>query len=475
MFLSRGAFCPQRNRTFSLVLLGHFMALATFQSLLFRRPPYAQADTSPVSEDRAPLQTPPNRNSVLTGTAPRHRPPSVSPIAAVREADNGSGASAMPSEIVKMLSRENGMATPREQLAREIEELRSYETKITTTLAKNEEPDTSMTLLDMRYARHIVAMKNANNKDLHLNYFSDPDDLSVFIEKQIPFTDHKNSKISKAERRSEIRFLALVNIKGKIRTSGRQTADDHLEPHHVIVDVSIKKGKASLIVLEPVNMAADVPEHAASNLDNSLTKYNLNAVFSYISVGAQRSQADCVTFCIAFADKIHKNRARFDKIHKDQRSAPANKATYIFNDKFIESKKNYRTSVNMVQRASFIRRLDHAVDATPDARHFLDIAFYKHMGSARSLNELIDRRPEVANIPVNKKGQTLKQRVSEHALTEPRTISRLREDVPVLVTTTDSNSIEKKRLLYAQKAIAFFEGLRDMLETDVENAKDETT
>ena len=443
-----------------------------FKSRFFKQPRLDMqggTTTHPVLEN-AP-QTPTNQFSLLPGATPQRRSPSVNAIATVQKADNRSGRSCLPREVEEILSRQGAAPTQLEQIAqltREIEGLNEYKKLVTTALANNEEPDgTSMNPSDIRYAPHIVAMKNAKNKDLHLLYFRDPDDLAAIIE--------KNCKISKTEHGSEIRFIALVNIKGERRAASTKPTNDHSEPHHVIIDVCIKNGKASLIALDPISLVNDIPKYAALNLENSITRYKLNAVFSYICVGTQQSRADCPVFCMTFADKIYAKRARFNEIHEKQRKAPdrKDKIKDIFGYNIMPFSDTLLKTWNDVGE---IQRHEHAVYVTPDGRHFLDIEFYKHINSRRRFQELINGRPEATSQPVNGKGQTLEARVSEHFLEIPRIISRFDEKKGewISLSSTASNSIEKKRLLYVEKAITFFEGLKHMLEEEVKEAKGAT-
>ncbi|KQW01218.1 YopJ family acetyltransferase [Rhizobacter sp. Root1221] len=80
--------------------------------------------------------------------------------------------------------------------------------------------------------------------------------------------------------------------------------------------------------------------------------------------------------------------------------------------------------------------------------HLLGARFFKHMTHPGALQDLLKRRPELEDAPVNKKGTTLRQHQAEHVVSHRP---------PFGVSYAYSDSFERKRLRMYERAIAHLE------------------
>ncbi|MEY3201233.1 MAG: hypothetical protein RIR70_783 [Pseudomonadota bacterium] len=171
--------------------------------------------------------------------------------------------------------------------------------------------------------------------------------------------------------------------------------------HHAFADILAQPGAPlSVIEMEPVDHIFSTP----STLREWLAAWQIDHVINTILPRLQKSDNDCVIFCLSLALKAFDSR--------------------------------------QAMRAMHARQLAGSLDATRESKQ-LAASFYKHAQSSSTLMWRLKKRPELGDTLTNKRGQGLRERyLSNLSKTHAGEIYSI--------------SIELKRLKIIDRAILHF-------------------
>jgi hypothetical protein len=323
-----------------------------------------------------------------------------------------------------------GIPTLITNLDKEIDELETYKAQVKQALDDNKQPGNAIGKNDVKYARHVVAMYNADNPKLHAEVFNSPPDLIQYIKENI-------------DDFSRLRALFRMGS-----TSGIL--------HHAAADIRVKDGKATIVCADPANFTEQNIFRSVMAMDDALEDLPPEKrECGYVGVGAQNSPNDCVIFGESFLKKMDDEEEFFDKMHdKLYNGQPLN------SDAHIKPRKADKEEAMDIAEEMFKDGLKNISQISPDARHFFPLSFYKHSHSPKDVGELLGRQPEKSETKVNKAhpdrpAQTLPERVDAHIPEDGRKHGD--------GTFKYSISIEEKRLDEIDKTIEFFRGLKKTL------------
>lgn len=247
-------------------------------------------------------------------------------------------------------------------------------------------PDLKLGRLDFQAMPHLVEWANAEYAGIGLHYASTPYDLA--------------EKLADITKRGETSARFIGNLSPR-------------EMHMCAFDYKLIKGIPSLIGLEPGNKSKGGPAMMAFRMNLALQEHLPEAKFAMLEVNQQSSEYDCGMFSLDYAVKMHKSTMPFERLH-------AQNCNDTLQDKDDSNTVPYT-----------------AVDK------LLPPIFMKHIQGNRRLAELHEARPELESEPVNKRSETLTQRVERHGM--PREVAG---EVKV-----QNESIAHQREKYVRKAL----------------------
>ncbi|WP_281246108.1 YopJ family type III secretion system effector XopJ [Paracidovorax konjaci] len=195
--------------------------------------------------------------------------------------------------------------------------------------------------------------------------------------------------------------------------------------HHVAVDVRFQDGKRTMVVLEPAlaygeGEAGDIKFLAGYEpLGRNVQAYlGENGDLAVVSLGAQKSNFDCIIFSLNLALCAYQKDSVLDDLHESLR-------------------KNVRC-FSSGEEKSVVHKNIEFIDGTK----FLPAIFFKHAHSRGTVNEVLDNQPHLSEKNVstgrNNSSETLSERVQDFRVEREKSYSM---------------SIEASRLRKIRKAI----------------------
>ncbi len=215
---------------------------------------------------------------------------------------------------------------------------------------------------DITLMPDMVNAANIKHPSLNLKFYENP---GIFA---------KSIKDSISEGDSPSRYIINIGCDGI---------------HFAVIDRRVIDGKISLIVFEPANLNADAPVTLAIRIKRAIDIAKIdNCHLAIAEMDIQKSYSECGIFSLAIAKKLHLKSADLEKLHSDN----------------IEG--------------LFIR------PSTPDLGYltpntidkYLPAEFYKHTQSRIRLHKYLKTNPESENKIINKKEQTLLERLIDYSV-----------------------------------------------------------
>ncbi|HGS5860957.1 TPA: YopJ/AvrA family T3SS effector serine/threonine acetyltransferase [Vibrio parahaemolyticus] len=182
--------------------------------------------------------------------------------------------------------------------------------------------------------------------------------------------------------------------------------------HCMAVDCLVSDGKCSLIGIEPVGMNSSGPALLAVRLQSICKRELPEASLAIFETDMQRSYGECAMFSLFLVKKMHKESEQFLELHKK----------------------------NIDQN---LPKDNEIIVSVSQSNNLLPPSLMKHVQSPKRLESYLESRPEVVDVVVNKKGETLLSR-------QQRYISTIQKEDKQI---TYSTSIEHKRLVEVKKLL----------------------
>lgn len=232
--------------------------------------------------------------------------------------------------------------------------------------------------------------------------------------------------------------------------------------HVVAADIKTIDGQLSLLVIEPVTVTNESNNYMdlysftiAPLLNHELPA---NAKAAVLSLDIQKSPGDCAIFSLSAASKITDEESLFQDLH--EKNLAGTLAT-LAPPKPDSSPERSEIVPADTAEDNFIL-LAHERVSILDARQMLPGSFQKHTQSESSAKYWAAAPDNSLEQTVNKQGDTLSTRrekylVDRYALIDDAEDETSNKQKPV----TFSASIEDKRLVYLQRAIAHLESAPD--------------
>lgn len=203
----------------------------------------------------------------------------------------------------------------------------------------------------------LVQMANDRKPGLNLVYLESPKTLGAMIKQAM-------------EGAGATRFRYIVNV----------GTDD---THFAVFDCRILDGHASVILFEPVTLGGLGPQRLAIRAQSAVLMACPLATCHFLTVemDLQRSVSECGVFSLALGKKLHKEHQALNSLHQ------LNVQGIFFANPFM---------------------------LPSEADQYLPPSFYKHVQGRARMAEYLQTRPDAEQVIVNKKQQTLRERVNGH-------------------------------------------------------------
>lgn len=228
---------------------------------------------------------------------------------------------------------------------------------IKNSIENDVSPDAKMGRLDFAAMPGLVNWANQTYPGITLHYASSPYEL--------------------AEK--------LANLIGKKETCARfvcNLAENQM--HMCAFEYKHMKSGHSLIGMEPGSSNNGGPAMMAFRIEMALQEHLPDAKFAMLEVNQQSTEYDCGMFSLDYAVKMNKAVLAFEKLHNDN-------------------------CAGTLQGKDASNIVPHT-----EVDKILPAIFMKHIQGNRRLAELLQTRPELESTPVNKRNETLSQRVERH-------------------------------------------------------------
>ncbi|OPB31188.1 YopJ/AvrA family T3SS effector serine/threonine acetyltransferase [Bartonella sp. AR 15-3] len=237
------------------------------------------------------------------------------------------------------------------------EDLENIITNLENDIANGDWLNTTYTEGDFQIMPALI--KQANNKypEMHLTLIKEPRDFVASILKKIK-NGIKSSRY-------------IINVGGN---------DDLV--HFAVVDHQTIDNKTSLILFEPARFSLPIPAILGAKMQTVIETRLPHCYFSLAEMDIQRSMSECGIFCLFLAKKFYRHSDKLEKLHRDN----------IKGDQWDR-----------------IAHLSHDLLDT-----YLPINFYKHTQGVRRLQEYIDKNPGSEDKIINKKNETISDRVNKN-------------------------------------------------------------
>jgi YopJ family protease len=214
---------------------------------------------------------------------------------------------------------------------------------------------------DLEFMPHLLAAANQRKPNLNCHFAKSPADCAKQMQDLIAQGVHR------------ARFV--VNVDG-----GAQDQSVHfiaLEYAH-----AAHGGKTSVIGIEPAVATGMRPLQIAGRMQQALNATHLRPTFALLLSDIQRSRSECGIFSLAFAKNMLREARTLGELHD-------------------------------ANHAGRLAPPGGVVEAERTDR-MLPPSFFKHAQSARRVEAYLLRRPDAQEMPVNKKGESLRDRVNRH-------------------------------------------------------------
>jgi YopJ family protease len=258
---------------------------------------------------------------------------------------------------------------------------------IKNSIESDTPPDSKMGRLDFAAMPGLVKWANQTYPGLALHYASNPFELA--------------EKLANLVKRGETSARFVGNF-----------ASDQM--HMCAFEYKHMKSGHSLIGMEPGSSNNGGPAMMAFRIEMALQQHLPDAKFAMLEVNQQSSEYDCGMFSLDYAVKMNKAVMAFEKLHDDN----------------CADKLQGKNDSNIVPHT--------------EVDKILPAIFMKHIQGNRRLAELLQARPELENTPVNKRNETLSQRVERHSASR---------EAPSGVAKTRNESIVHQREKYVRRAL----------------------
>jgi hypothetical protein len=261
----------------------------------------------------------------------------------------------------------------------------------------------------------LVMSENARRPDLNLHLVSPTDGFAV------------------ANKVNQLPFLTRQRVMFSLPPENR----------HITADVRRSRGKTSIIAIDPLSPErGGYKDHWQANyLPFLKSQFGEDVTVTVLTLDTQISGSDSRIYGLSHASKMADNVAMFDALHRQNVSGAPLKTS------LGGEAKQYLADGNI-----------RLVDGTS----VLPADFVKHAQSEQTIDAWMRANPSAyANASVNKAGQTLKERHDANATTRfqsPQQVhhARMQGKNPAVNSTKMSTSIERKRLAYIDRAMAYF-------------------
>lgn len=204
----------------------------------------------------------------------------------------------------------------------------------------------------------LVQMANDRKPGLNLVYLESPEPLGALIKQAMEGAGATRS-----------RYIVNMGAEGT---------------HFAVFDCRILDGHASVILFEPATLLGGLgPQRLALRAQAAVLMACPLATCHFLTVemDLQRSVSECGVFSLALGKKLHKEHQALSSLHQ----------------------------LN-VQRVFF----DNPFMPPSEADQYLPPSFYKHVQGRARMAEYLQTRPDAEQVILNKKQQTLRERVSGH-------------------------------------------------------------
>ncbi|WP_332065945.1 YopJ/AvrA family T3SS effector serine/threonine acetyltransferase [Bartonella sp. CB189] len=246
----------------------------------------------------------------------------------------------------------------KEEMAFNTEKLKDIITNLEKDIANGDWINTHYAHVDIKMMPALVKQANEKYPGMKLELVDDPYNLAVLMEKAI------NDQVQSS------RFIISSQTLGI---------------HFAVIDYRAVGVENSFILFEPTKFHGIPQDMLITRTLMAVKSRGLpNCHFSMAEMDIQRSFSECGIFSLALAKKLHTESARLEKLHEDNvKGILCEPETPIPYDK-----------------------LDL----------YLPAAFYKHTQGMGRLQRYIKSNPNAADEKVNKKGETLLERLDNNSV-----------------------------------------------------------
>lgn len=270
----------------------------------------------------------------------------------------------------------------------------------------------------------MVAAENARSPGLQLRLLPPEQDFATWL---------------KQERPSNARVMFTIPGHG---------------PHNVAADIRRVGGKTSVLVIEPLSFVGETRKrYEETTLPQLKKSLGPNVSLSVLTLDTQKSTNDCRIFALSAASKLADSTAMLDAFHRQNLSGSSIKTSSGGKAEVLAGD----GKSSLLGRLAGQRKI-----RVLDGKGIVPATFVKHSQSSTTIANWSKANARAAtDTKVNKAGQSLSDRTDSHKVTrydKPVHTQFMRENLPEIEVAIKalafSDSIEKKRLVYLDRAIA---------------------
>lgn len=229
---------------------------------------------------------------------------------------------------------------------------------------------------DKQFMVDFLSLANEKRHDLNAHYCDSPLEMMEKIKSLLE------------ENKSSARFVVNMGEGGT---------------HFSAFEFLKTNDKLSVIGLEPATVNGMGPALLALRSKQAIGKEFPDASFAFIETDLQRSNGECGMFSLFLVKKMLKEQSAMQQLHEENISG------------------NFKTEYGVLNK--------------DEANALIPPSFMKHTQSPSRLEAYLNINPSARDIPVNKKGETLKERQDRHIVSIENNGKEIKY----------SNSIEVKR------------------------------
>ncbi|WP_442894945.1 YopJ/AvrA family T3SS effector serine/threonine acetyltransferase [Bartonella sp. CB178] len=249
--------------------------------------------------------------------------------------------------------------SPKEEVAFNLEELKNVIADLETNIADGSWIRANYSSTDIRMMPVLVQQANKKYPEMNLQLANNPEELALFIKKAID-DGIQASRI-------------IIHLKDR-------------GTHFAVIDHKTIGSQNSLIFFESTTFNGMQQAGLAIRTQMAIQSHELpNCHFSMAEMNIQRSISECGIFSLALAKKLYTESGRLEKMHKD----------------------NIEGTLCTPDTPLPYDKLDLYLPAT----------FYKHTQGTERLKQYVKSNPDAANEKINKKGETLFERLDRNSVT----------------------------------------------------------